>query len=64
MIGELPENPAEFWNRDMKNLLIIDEVPMDSNKESRNRLDRMFNHVASHHSVSVYLLQQSFTTIS
>ena len=36
---------------------------MDSSKESRNRLDRMFNYVASHYSVSVYLLQQSFTSI-
>ncbi len=36
---------------------------MDSNKESRNRLDRMFNYVALHYSVSVYLLQQSFTSI-
>jgi hypothetical protein len=63
MIGELPENPAEFWDRNKKNLLIIDEVPMDSNKESRNRLDRTFNYVASHYSVSVYLLQQSFTSI-
>ena len=36
---------------------------MDSNKELRNRLDRMFNYVASHYSVNVYLLQQSFTSI-
>ena len=36
---------------------------MDSNKESRNRLDRVFNYVASHYSVSVCLLQQSFTSI-
>ena len=63
MISELPENPSEFWNRNQKNLLVIDEVPMNSNKESRNRLDRMFNYVASHYSVSVYLLQQSFTSI-
>ncbi len=63
MISKLPEDPAAFWDRDKKNLLIIDEVPMDSNKESRNRLDRMFNYVASHYSVSVYLLQQSFTSI-
>ncbi len=39
MIDELPENPAKFWDRDKKNLLIIDKVPMDSNKESRNHLD-------------------------
>ncbi len=63
MISELPEDPAAFWDRDKKKLLIIDEVPMDSSKESRNRLDRMFNYVASHYSVSVYLLQQSFTSI-
>ena len=64
MIAELPEEPAAFWDRDKKNLLIIDEVPMDGTKESKNRLDRMFNYVASHYSVSVYLLQQSFTSIS
>ncbi len=33
MISELPEDPAAFWDRDKKNLLIIDEVPMDSSKE-------------------------------
>ncbi len=48
MISELPEDPAAFWDKNKKNLLIIDEVPMDSNKESRNRLDRMFTYVASH----------------
>ena len=63
MIGELTEDPAAFWDRDKKNLLIIDEVPMDSSKEVRNRLDRMFNYVDSHYIVSVYLLQQSFTSI-
>ncbi len=63
MIPELSEDPTAFWNRDTKNLLVIDVVPMDGTKESRNRLDRMFNYVASHFSVSVYLLQQSFTSI-
>ncbi len=33
MIIELPEDPAAFWDRDEKNLLIIEEVPTDSNKE-------------------------------
>ena len=63
MISELPEDPAAFWDRSKKNLLITDEVPMDSIKESRTRLDRCLNYVASHYSVSIYLLQQSFTSI-
>ena len=64
MITELPDNPADFWDRDVKNLLVIDEVPFEGLlKAEKSKLDRMFNYVASHYSVSVYLLQQNFCSI-
>ena len=63
-ITELPEDPASFWNRDLKNLLIVDEVPFEGMpREERSRVDRMFNYVCSHYGVTVYLLQQNFVSI-
>ena len=42
----------------------MDEVPFAGmGKQEKQRVDRMFNYVASHYNVSVYLLTQNFCSI-
>ena len=64
MIDALPDDPGSFWDREVKNLLIMDEVPFEGmGKQEKQRVDRMFKYVASHYNVSVYLLTQNFCSI-
>ena len=60
----LPDEPAQFWDRNHKNLLICDEIPFEGMaRAERSKIDRMFNYVASHYNVTVYLLNQNFVSI-
>ena len=59
IISELPDDPALFWDRDEKSLLIMDEVPWETlPKADRMEADRCLQYVASH-----YSLHQNFVSI-
>ena len=64
IISELPDDPASFWDRDEKALLIMDEVPWETlPKADRMKADRCLQYVASHYSLTVYILHQNFVSI-
>ena len=64
IISELPDDPASFWDRDEKSLLIMDEVPWETlSKADRMKADRCLQYVASHYSLTVYILHQNFVSI-
>ena len=64
VIAELPDDPSEFWDREQKNLLIMDEIPWETlPKADRMKADRCLQYVASHYNLSVYVLHQNFVSI-
>ena len=64
VIAELPDDPAAFWDRDEKNLIICDEIPWEQlSKVDRMKADRLVQYVASHYNVTVYILHQNFVSI-
>ena len=64
IISELPDDPASFRGRDEKSLLIMDEVPWETlPKADRTKADRCLQYVASHYSLTVYILHQNFVSI-
>ena len=57
-IDELPDLQ---WDRKVKNVLIIDEIPIDSlPKAQRSEIERYHNYRASHYGIMIFLLSQSF----
>jgi hypothetical protein len=63
-IDDFPEINDTEWDRSKKNLLIIDELPIDSlTKQQRTHVTKMFEYGASHHNIIVLLLAQNFASI-
>ena len=62
MLGEneLPE--PDSWDRDKRNLLIIDEINVsDKRPQWKKQFDRLFNYASTHHSLSImYQVQNAF----
>ena len=64
VVTELPDDPASFWDRDQKNLIICDEIPWEQlGKTGCMKAGRLVQYVASHYNLTVYILHQSFVSI-
>ena len=64
VISELPDEPANFWDRSQKNLLVCDEIPWEQlSKADKMKADRCLMYVCSHYSVSCYILHQNFVSV-
>lgn len=64
MIGEDDLPDVTFWDRDLRNLLVIDEINISDKKPAyKKRFDRLFNYASTHHSLSIiYQLQDAFSS--
>ena len=64
MIGEDVLPDVTFWDRNLRNLLVIDEINISDKKPAyKKRFDRLFNYASTHHSLSiVYQLQDAFSS--
>jgi hypothetical protein len=59
MMNEFP--PIEFFDGEVKTLLIIDDVEFSSlSKEQMARLNKIFRYGSSHKNITVYVSHQSF----
>ena len=63
-VDEFPSEASELFDRDEKNALVIDELDFTAmSRPNRGKMDRLFNYMCSHHSITCYCLQQNLTSI-
>lgn len=63
-IESIPDDWHECFNRQDKNALIIDEINFEGmSKANKGKIDRLTNYCCSHLSISLFLIQQNFTSV-